>query len=279
MPANGAAENALGTIGTICWTVQLVPQVWKSWRTKSTEGLSEWLVLVWGFSGVTFGVYAIVQDLNIPLILQPHLFGALSYLSWAQCQHYGRKRSRVAALAMYTAVVVLSAGFEVGMIFAVKPAYRSGNMRPIQFFGIFSSVLIALALLPQYWEIYRRKEVVGLSVLFMFVDMLGGVFSDLSLAFKAKFDVLAGITYSLVVVMDGVVVICALILNPRARRRRKRMAEGGESECTAAGVGNGQEQGGASQSREMPLEMDTITRRQEEKERGDKEHEMSGEAR
>ncbi|KAI0369152.1 PQ-loop-domain-containing protein [Pilatotrama ljubarskyi] len=227
MTANAAAENALGTIGTICWTVQLLPQVWKSWRTKSTEGLSEWLVLLWGFSGVTFAVYAIVQDLNIPLILQPHLFGTLSYISWAQatCQHYGRKRSKAASLAMYAAVMALSAGFEVGMIFAVKPAYRSGNVRPVQFFGIFSSVLIAVALLPQYWEIYKHKEVVGISIVFMLVDMLGGIFSDLSLAFKQSFDVVASVTYSLVVVMDAIVVICALILNPIARRRRKRLVE------------------------------------------------------
>ena len=34
----------------------------------------------------------------------------------------------------------------------------------------------------------------------MSVDLLGGVFNDLSLAFKADFDVVAGVTYSLVVV-------------------------------------------------------------------------------
>ena len=34
----------------------------------------------------------------------------------------------------------------------------------------------------------------------MLVDMMGGVFSDLSLAFKARFDVVAGVAYSLVVV-------------------------------------------------------------------------------
>jgi hypothetical protein len=32
--------------GTVCWTMQLVPQVWKSWREKSTHGLSPWLVCV-----------------------------------------------------------------------------------------------------------------------------------------------------------------------------------------------------------------------------------------
>ena len=101
--------------GTICWTIQLVPQVWKSWRTKSTDGLSEYLVyvrslslashlrlntgphrLLWGVSGAFFGVYAVVQNLNVPLIVQPQLLSFLSYTSWAQvrpslsvlmCQH------------------------------------------------------------------------------------------------------------------------------------------------------------------------------------------------
>ena len=53
---------------------------------------------------------------------------------------------------------------------------------------------------PQYYEIYRRREVVGISLLFMFIDMMGGVFSTLSLVFKTEFDVIAGVTYSLVVV-------------------------------------------------------------------------------
>ena len=53
---------------------------------------------------------------------------------------------------------------------------------------------------PQYYEIWKRKEVVGISVPFMTIDMLGGVFNDLSLAFKENFIVLASITYTLVVV-------------------------------------------------------------------------------
>lgn len=53
---------------------------------------------------------------------------------------------------------------------------------------------------PQYYEIYKHRAVIGISVTFIAVDMLGGIFSDLSLAFKEEFDVLASITYSLVVV-------------------------------------------------------------------------------
>lgn len=34
----------------------------------------------------------------------------------------------------------------------------------------------------------------------MFVDLMGGIFSDLSLVFKADLDVIAAVTYSIVVV-------------------------------------------------------------------------------
>lgn len=40
----------------------------------------------------------------------------------------------------------------------------------------------------------------GISITFMIVDLLGGVFSDLSLAFKEDFDIIASIAYTLVVV-------------------------------------------------------------------------------
>jgi len=222
MPANRVAENVFGTLGTICWTAQLVPQVWKSYREKSTQGLSEWLVLCWAISGGFFGVYAVVQNLNIPLIIQPQLFGLLCLISWGQCHYYSSTRPKYVSFIIAVAVIAALGGFEVGMVFAIKPSL---NDRAIQFFGIFSSVLLALGLVTQYYEIYQRREVVGLSIAFMTVDCLGGVFSDLSLAFKPKFDTIAAITYTVVVVMDGLVILAAIILNPRARRRRRRLEE------------------------------------------------------
>lgn len=46
--------------------------------------------LVWGLSGAFLGVYVIVQDLNIPLIVQPQSFGVLSLFSWAQVSTLSR---------------------------------------------------------------------------------------------------------------------------------------------------------------------------------------------
>ncbi|PIL25155.1 hypothetical protein GSI_13044 [Ganoderma sinense ZZ0214-1] len=223
MAPNPVAENVFGTMGTICWTVQLIPQVWKSWRTKSTDGLSEYLMLLWGMSCIFLGVYAIVQNLNVPLIVQPQIMSVLSYVSWAQCQYYGRKRPKMTAILMGVTIIVVSGGLEAGLIFAIRPAFNRGNKAPVTFFGIVSTVLLSCGLLPQYYEIYKYKEVIGVSLMFMFVDMMGGVFSDLSLAFKDRFDIVAGVAYSLVVVLDGIVLLCALVLNPRAQRRRKQL--------------------------------------------------------
>jgi hypothetical protein len=40
---------------------------------------------------------------------------------------------------------------------------KNGTNAPVLLFGILSAVLLAGALLPQYWEIYKFKEVKGMS--------------------------------------------------------------------------------------------------------------------
>ncbi|KAJ7097057.1 hypothetical protein B0H15DRAFT_824673 [Mycena belliarum] len=203
MPVNPVAENVLGTIGLIIWTVQIIPQIYKSWAERSTEGLSPWLVLLWGISEGMLGAYTVLRSINVPLILQPHLFGALALVSWGQCQYYGGQRSAWRASLMALGAMLLIGGAEAGIVFAVRPAYNAGSAageRGVQFLGLFSSVLFVLGLLPQYVEVWRRREVVGISILFMTCDMLGGMFSDLSLVFKSEFDVIAGMSYTLVIV-------------------------------------------------------------------------------
>ncbi|KAF8268698.1 hypothetical protein EI94DRAFT_1771495 [Lactarius quietus] len=216
MPVNPAAENVFGTMGAILWTVQLIPQLIKSYRTKSTKGLSPGS-LMWSIAALPLGIYVIAQDLNIPLIVQPQLFGLFTLLSWAQCMYYGRAHSRK------WCAVVLGATL-AGMVFALRPSYRRGasaGKAGVRFFGILSSAMLSLALLPQYYEIYKHGAVIGISLTFMAVDLLGGVFSILSLVFKSYFDATAAVSYSLVVILDGAVLVLAVILNPRAKRRAR----------------------------------------------------------
>lgn len=80
----------LGTIGTVFWSVQLIPQIYHSYRTKSTEGVPAIMMFLWATCGVPFGAYAIIQNFNIPLQVQPQIFCVFSMISWAQCMVYSR---------------------------------------------------------------------------------------------------------------------------------------------------------------------------------------------
>lgn len=41
------AANVLGTMGTTLWCVQIVPQIWKNWRLKSTDGVPGLMFFLW----------------------------------------------------------------------------------------------------------------------------------------------------------------------------------------------------------------------------------------
>ena len=41
------AANVLGTIGTVFWCIQLVPQIWYNWKQKKTDGLPGLMMFLW----------------------------------------------------------------------------------------------------------------------------------------------------------------------------------------------------------------------------------------
>lgn len=41
------ASNVLGTIGTILWCIQLIPQIWYNYRRKKTDGFPAAMMLLW----------------------------------------------------------------------------------------------------------------------------------------------------------------------------------------------------------------------------------------
>ncbi|KIR32460.1 integral membrane protein [Cryptococcus deuterogattii MMRL2647] len=225
MKENHAAENALATIGAVLWMIQNIPQVIKSYREKSTKGLSASLMFIWAVGTVIHGAYIVAQNFSIPLQVQPQVFAALATVSWCQCMYYGRGYSLKTVLAIFIVLCCIFAGFEVGSVYALWAGQRNGVEWPVLLYGYLSAVLLAVGLLPQFWEIYKYREVIGISILFMAVDILGGIFSFLSLFFRESLDIAGFVSYALVVVLDGIVVLLYFILNPIAKRHRAREAE------------------------------------------------------
>ncbi|CUA67579.1 hypothetical protein RSOLAG22IIIB_07447 [Rhizoctonia solani] len=164
----------------------------------------------------------IAQEISIPLILQPQLFGAMSALSWIQCLYYSYHKTKIQCFSAYCIFLTFAGAFQGGFAVLAQRKYKNGDVWSLRIFALFSSILLSAG--PQYWEIWKRKEVIGVSILFMIVDMLGGVFSALSLVFKETFDTFAAVPYLMVVALDALVIVLAMILNPLARRRRQRQA-------------------------------------------------------
>ncbi len=97
-------------------------------------------------------------------------------------------------------LMVTNGLLEYILVVVIKARNGFNTHGPTSVIGIIASVLLSIALLPQYWEIYKFKEVVGVSMTFLLIDILGGVFNNMSLAFKEKFDVVASMSYTLVIV-------------------------------------------------------------------------------
>jgi CBS domain containing-hemolysin-like protein len=55
---------------------------------------------------------------------------------------------------------------------ALQAGTKAGTDAPLLVFGIISAVLLLGGLIPQYLEIYRFREVIGLSLIFMSVRHL-----------------------------------------------------------------------------------------------------------
>lgn len=46
------------------------------------------MMFMWALAGVPLGVYNIVNDFNVALLVQPQILTALSLLTWIQCFYY-----------------------------------------------------------------------------------------------------------------------------------------------------------------------------------------------
>ena len=144
------------------------------------------LSLLWAISGPLLGTYSIVKNLNVPLIVQPQVFSALTLCSWAQVNQQLltcftlwlifilvsilreqtplvcgashvyislarlrglRGRNDLRCKGKKKSLVRHAMSDSIDLFCITQPSFEAGNGRPIQFFGIFSSVLLSTALL------------------------------------------------------------------------------------------------------------------------------------
>ncbi|KGO69003.1 hypothetical protein PITC_078280 [Penicillium italicum] len=203
------ASNVLGTIGTVLWCIQLLPQIWYNWRRKNTDGFPAAMMFLWASCSVPMGAYLILQQVNIPLQIQPQVFGFFSLVSWSQVLYYNHNYSKTKAVLI---------------------PYNNGVTWPDIVIGAIAAILLTAGLLPPYFELWKRDgRVIGFNWVFLSIDTMGGLFSLFALVAQGSFDILGGIMYILVVVLEAGIYISHISWRIRYRKLRKEAKESGKS--------------------------------------------------
>ncbi|CCE82832.1 Piso0_002582 [Millerozyma farinosa CBS 7064] len=221
---NDIAENVLGTIGTIFWSVQLVPQIIRNYKIKNCEGLPSSMMFLWAVSGIPFSIYFVGTNGSIPLRIQPQLFTFFCTISWAQTLYYPPVSFNVKKMILYvTAFVLISIGLEVGFILWLRPLYEDGKTWPLFIFGVIASVLLALGLIPPYFELAKRKgRVIGINFVFLTMDSLGALLSLLSIV-VGNLDIMSMVLYAIVLALEMGIFSSHIIWYLRFGRREKKL--------------------------------------------------------
>lgn len=193
---NPAISNAFGTIGAVCWSIQLAPQIILNWRRHSAEGLSSAFMMFWAWAGVPLGVYNIVSDFNIALQVQPQILTTLSLVTWIQCFYYKRDWAVAPALAVVIPIACVMGGIEAALIFALRIGITHGVNWPLTLMAVLAALLLALGVLEQYLSIWKHRSVEGISFLFCGIDAFGDLTSIISVLFEARLNVVGLVIYA-----------------------------------------------------------------------------------
>ena len=195
MAGNSIVSNVFGTLGAVCWSVQLIPQIILNYRRHSAAGLSSGFMLFWASAGIPLGVYNIVSGFNIALRIQPQILTSLSLITWGQCYLYERKWSIWKVLAAVGPLALVMGGIEVALVFAVRIAIDHEISWPLTLMAVLAAVLLGLGVLEQYLAIWKNRNVEGISFLFCGIDALGDLTSIVSVVFESHIKILGIVMY------------------------------------------------------------------------------------
>lgn len=187
--------NTLGTLGAVCWSIQLIPQIIINYRRHNAIGLQSSMMMLWSWAGVPLGVYNIVSNFNLALQIQPQILTFLSLITWMQCYYYKHAWSMVHALAVAIPIACVMAGIEVALVFALRIGVRRGVDWPITLMAVLAALFLALGVLRHYVDIYQHRTVRGISFLFVGIDAMGDLTSLISVLFQPKLSILGLVIY------------------------------------------------------------------------------------
>ncbi|KAI9014310.1 hypothetical protein DFJ74DRAFT_289027 [Hyaloraphidium curvatum] len=182
MSARHVAGEVFAALCVVCWALVPAPQVWKNWRSKTTEGLSPFLALIWIFNSMLIGAFTIVEGLSAGLIAQPFISAFMLLVVTWQIMYYAPANKRDwRRPTLYTfGLTGFFGGVLVGLVFGLRAADRAGVS--LDWFAYITTVVGVGGMVPQYYETWKFQRVLGLSLGLCLLDMCGSLFGATSVA-------------------------------------------------------------------------------------------------
>ncbi|KAI8326216.1 hypothetical protein GQ54DRAFT_268202 [Martensiomyces pterosporus] len=208
MGYNKAANEACAWLGLVFWSFQLAPQ------GKSTEGLSVAMLYLWFTGNMLYGAYAVADKLYFGLVIQPQIFALFTLLNILQVYWYRYKWSMAKVAGSGALLCVFYVGLHIGIWKADERAISHHQDGLVTFLGVLPAIFIAVGFFPEIYVCVKEQSV-EMSNFFLMLDIMGGVFSTISLAFDHTFDYVASITYLIVILLDIVLALMKLYFYTR----------------------------------------------------------------
>lgn len=180
---NSIASFVFGVLSIIFYSVVYYPQFYVIYKTKKTDGISIWMLLVWGQADFLSLVGVIVLNLELSLIIIGWYHAFIGFLMTLYTLYYekGDKVKKYIAVGLYYGINI-SVSLYLTIVFLYN--YEAGTV-----LGWASSIFYVIGRLPQLYLNYRRKTTEGLSMLMYVFTILGNTFYLLSvLAFSLEPD-------------------------------------------------------------------------------------------
>ncbi|EDO17293.1 hypothetical protein Kpol_538p53 [Vanderwaltozyma polyspora DSM 70294] len=182
--SSDSAATVLATVATVCWCVQLIPQIYYNWRRKDCTGFPPIMMFLWVLSSIPFSIYFCITRGNIVLQIQPHLFMFFSFIGFIQsCYYPPISLSKKEIFLIVTSVIIFDIGIEVGFILGLRPLHARDITWPSLIFGIIAIILLAAGLLPPYFELAKRQGQVGWNNFWFLLSILLVLGSRLSVSY------------------------------------------------------------------------------------------------
>lgn len=171
---NSIASFALGVLSIIFYSVVYYPQFYVIYKTKKTDGISIWMLLVWGQADFLSLIGVVVLNLELSLIIIGWYHAFIGFLMTMYTLYYEKDNKVV----KYIAVIVyygINISVSLYLTIAFLYNYEAGTV-----LGWASSIFYVIGRLPQLYLNYRRKTTEGLSMLMYIFTILGNTFYLLS---------------------------------------------------------------------------------------------------